>query len=129
MSREEGNKLIAEFMGLEMEILDLVHYPQGKHEWQVSLLPNIKPFNVYGSEEDAIQKMNLKYDSSWDWLMPSWQKFRDMRLSETDEGLNDDYSRHLQAIGTAITHYPIEIACERLVRGIEWYNSQEKLKP
>jgi len=95
MEKEEilkGNKLIAEFMGKE----------EGYNEhgvWQ--------PF---------------QYHSSWDWLMPVWHKFRDLRFKdETKSKLHTNYVARLAqdlAYGTISEFFNnIQIA-------IEWYNQQ-----
>lgn len=103
----EGNKLIAEFMGEKTcYVGNIVCIDKGRGF-------------TYPVDEWA------KYHSSWDWLHPAWEKFRDLKLSRFDEGWTDHYSRHLVAVSTAIHAYPINIAFERLVRALQWYNKSK----
>ena len=70
---EKGNILIAEFMGV----------PQGAHTHFM-----VEPFSLesYADAED------LKYDISWDWLMPVVEKCFDEQDKVSDDlsfALND----------------------------------------
>lgn len=58
----DGNKLIAEFMGGIKSKID------GPGKW--IRFPNIHA----GTDSYAFHPKKLKYDSSWDWLMPVIQK-------------------------------------------------------
>jgi hypothetical protein len=68
MNTLENNKLIAEFMGLVVS---------NREDYHSSLHTNV----------DA----DLKYHTSWDWLMPVVEKIEDIRVQPDD---NETYSYH-----------------------------------
>jgi len=57
MQHTEDNKLIAQFMG-------------GNH----NILTNMLKLDIYGNGEKWYFYEQLKYNSSWDWLMPVVEK-------------------------------------------------------
>ena len=61
----KGNKLIAEFMKAKNENSDIYYLPEFGHY-----------FNSYGQIEynECFRSNELKYHSSWDWLMPVIKK-------------------------------------------------------
>ena len=70
MNNEEitnGNKLIAEFMQAKNDISDIYYLPEFGHY-----------FNSYGQIEwnECFRSNELKYHSSWDWLMPVVEKIK-----------------------------------------------------
>lgn len=107
---EQGNRLI-----IESPFVSDIH-----KKWREKALE--------AGEEFYQEKLlpELKYHTSWDWLMPAFYKFRNLKLSVVDEGFNDHYSRHLEMVATAIVHYNIEKAFERFVKAIVWYNNQKQ---
>jgi len=64
----KNNKLIAEFMGVNVITLDDVR----------------KNKDPYHSSSDGYLKDDLKYHSSWDWLMPVVEKIEGLRDSKGD---------------------------------------------
>lgn len=69
-SIEESNKLIAEFMGAEI-------LKKGQLAYDLdSKFPN-------GSDRIIPEKM--KYQSSWNWIMPVVQKIKDIPNADTDK--------------------------------------------
>lgn len=65
-----------------------------------------------------------KYNTSWNWLMPVWHKFRDLKFDEeTTKKLHNNYTARLAqdlAYGTIDEfHHNITIA-------IKWYNQIKK---
>lgn len=69
---------------------------------------------------------DMKYHSSWDWLRPVWDKFRDLKFTEeTSMKLHLNYVARLAqdiAYGTIDEfHHNIHIA-------IQWYNKQSEAK-
>jgi len=96
----ESNKLIAEFMKV----------PKGKHFHY-----DIEPFNVteYRDVED------LKYDISWDWLMPVASKCYDIDLGANRNSIIENLR---DTLGEAdITDVYTEV-----VKIIKFYNKQNK---
>ena len=59
MNTTENNKLIAEFMGLEPYNLKYIKHPFFKREKEIHVV-------------------NLKYHTSWDWLMPVVEKIESL---------------------------------------------------
>jgi hypothetical protein len=104
----KGNKLIAEFMGGKVayfSITNLAHYrnlPHGR----------------------TIVFENLKYNSSWDWLMPVVEKI--VNLDTGFSGVTSEcfYLKHMmfhEIIGSISTLW------NRVIAFIEWYNQKNKL--
>ena len=62
----------------------------------------------------------LKYHSSWDWLMPAWIEFR--KLWNGEENEHGKWITSLQYY-LAYSDEPIRFF-ERLVYAIQWYNQQ-----
>ena len=92
---EKGNILIAEFMGV----------PQGTHTHFM-----VEPFHLesYADAED------LKYDISWDWLMPVVEKCFDV----TDDGDMEHIMHHLQVADKLNTY-------REVISFIENYNNKK----
>jgi hypothetical protein len=67
---------------------------------------------------------NLQYNSSWDWLMPVWYKFRDLKFE--GEEVSQEHALFSMAINVAIIHKckdsPLP-AFNELVSAINWYNT------
>lgn len=98
MTRDEGNKLIAEFMGIEPA-------PEG----MVNIYMDGEEMKLFGTE----------YHSSWDWLMPVVQK-----ILATDTGTLDVYSLYVEdSLRTA----NIVTIWDAVTDFIQWYN-QTSLK-
>lgn len=99
MNTTEGNKLIAEFMFT-------CHLPSGKY-----ILDN----------NNRVYAENMKFHSSWDWLMPVVEKI---------EGLN--FGIKIYKNSCWVTNYPESNTCATsskiksvwlaVVEFIEWYN-------
>ncbi len=94
MTTEEGNKLIAEFITDEPEVL--------KHDLQKA-----------GTVE------SMHYHDSWDWLMPVVRKAHKMRTLETYK-LNDEFDR----IHSMLFSADIKLVWDQIVEFIQWYNKQ-----
>jgi hypothetical protein len=98
MTIEESNKLIADFMGLETELID------GYAVYKVGALHT-----------------NVKYDSSWDWLMPVYQRIINEELYGKDavgiKRVNKIYERLSCGVN-------IEVIWKAIVEFIKWYNLQ-----
>lgn len=99
----EGNKLIAEFM-----------------EWEISgpgfASGYVNPHNTYCHFED------LKFHSSWDWLMPVVEKCLTISVE------SEEYEIHYAFIHDALWSINIKSVFDEVVEFIKWYNSCQKEK-
>lgn len=102
----EGNKLIAEFMGFEFNKSKIIYDPTDTN-------PEGKLIGYPLS--------NLKYHSSWDWLIPVIDKIHssnyyvDYYLSELGQFNN----------GVHINTKFIEVSFDSVIEFIKWYNSKQ----
>ena len=101
----EGNKLIAEFIQLRGE------YDEDKD--LIYLESDIDGKGVYSLSE-------LKYHTSWDWLMPCINKinFSD-HLNLWDKHNIDKFN-----LTESITNVDIERTYELIIKFIKWYNEE-----
>ncbi len=97
----QENKLIAEFMGLECEE---ERFP--------------KEGNLYWIGGDWVNTWNMKYHTSWDWLMPVAEK-----CLTTDEPSDGQH----YFINDALLTCNIEVVYDRVVEFIKEYNENERL--
>jgi hypothetical protein len=116
MTNEEilqGNKMIAEFMGL----------------WEA------EEGYLYNTQfEKGFRMSDLQYHSSWDWLMPVVGKIEDLGHIIIIGTLSDPlltviylegFEQELEGSGSS----KIEAVYKACLAFIEWYNSQTKTKP
>lgn len=108
MKTEEGNRIIAEFMGWT-----LGHPNPEEKRWKTNW------FNP-----DGYRHTHLQFDWSWDWLMPVIDKITSMdkypRFKDHTSSMID------QEGGIYINPKYIENTYEQVVEFIEWYNKQPK---
>lgn len=97
----DGNKLITEFLGYEQ---------CGKAEWE---------YTYWMIEGKSYMELELKYHSSWDWLMPAYKKFRGLTGMKMPDWLS-----HCNTIENWIVRVNIEDAHKYLSAAIQWYNTQ-----
>lgn len=94
------NEIIAEFMdGFRLKI--------PRNMWYIR------------SRNETIDSNNMKYNSSWDWLMPVVERIKIKYV--VNPKLNENYFRSV--LDSKVTT-SIEILHQRVVRFIRWYNSQ-----
>lgn len=105
MDTIEGNKLIAKFMGCELQIKDIFPY-----RYRVS--PTLVDF----SAEELI------YHSSWEWLMPVWSKCYS-KLIEINSTSCWFYINDMKA---ALIKVDIKQAWKILVASIEFIHYEQK---
>ncbi len=107
----ELNKLIAMFMGA---------IPNGKHPDVYGLLKtkeNTKPYQVCW--------VSLRYDGSWDWLMPVLKKLSGICQDEDNVWrLSPGWTAHKNILHY-LTEYDIEAVHMHVVEFIKWYNEQK----
>lgn len=123
MNIQEGNKLIAEFMGLN-EAED--EYPKG-------LPSHVELWGNFMDNGDKIQ-----YHSSWDWLMPVVEKIIKMDFKANDYdapdytylrtfGMIDEESRMIMVrfnrMGLFMSSTLIEATYNAVIGFITWYNT------
>lgn len=98
MKTEEGNRLIHDFMGNDM-------FPDKKH--------------YHG----MLTVSDLKYHSSWDWLMPVVEKISGIAESAyyTEANENELYAKCGEVMSTHVC-VSIETLWKRVVEFITWYN-------
>lgn len=104
----EGNKAVATFHGFSRK--PRKENSAGWKHWE------IKPFGWFDDED-------LKYHTSWDWIMPVWIKFKNLHI----KGIT---ARHYHkqvcaSFGNAILSGEIENAWSDAVMAINWYNNHQ----
>jgi hypothetical protein len=97
----EGNKLIAEFMGY--------HYKDG--------------FIYADNPESAKLKKDCKYHTSWDWIMPCWEKLR-LSVWENCGGYPKEFMVYVENYKTACFNNSIGDARLAVMDGIQFLNQQ-----
>lgn len=108
----EGKKLIAEFIGYDWKNYEKTIVDEDK---SYARLSGDREIDVPLTEED------LEYHTSWDWLMPAWNKFKDIEFSPP---FPQGHYRICDHIKNAICNCDIELAFKELVEGIKWHNQQ-----
>ena len=108
---EEGNKLIAEFVGAKNDLSDIYYLPEFAHY-----------FNSYGQIEwsDCFRLNELKYYTSWDWLMPVVEKIEKTTAFVNIKGCLVNVSNIVDVSAPS----KIEAVWIAVVEFIEWYNNK-----
>lgn len=108
------NETIAEFHGW-------IHKPtpkgKGKGHWD---------FTEWGKA--CWNSDGFRYHDSFDWLMPVWYKFKELKCPEPYQDHWNKLGEFKRVVGQAILHHgptPSE-ACRLLAEGIRWYNTINK---
>jgi hypothetical protein len=113
MTTTEGNKLIAEFMGGKVSYFSVTNFPHYKGL-------------THGRN---ILFEDLKYHSSWDWLMPACHKWDSLTDAEIIEGTWYQYEDLCEILDAKVSLYEILPVWEQLVKNIEWYNQSKTPQP
>lgn len=107
----EGNKLIAEFIGCKKD-----------KSWNNWYKVPKKYQKAFGTQGFGIGT-NCKFHSSWDWLMPVVRKIVVLCVDDADElFLSDQYTSILDTIPVAV----IEDSWKVVVEFIKWYNDESR---
>ncbi len=123
MSKEiiEGNKLIAEFMGainetgyFQASTIGKTKVPTGR-----MYMTERFPDNMHLCSES-----DLRYHSSWDWLMPVVEKIEAVLKDETLFAKSLDANLSILNSNHASIFSPREIVWEYVIQFITWYNQQ-----
>lgn len=116
----EGNKLIAEFMGIE-----IVESPWPKYkEISGQRLWTLDPHNNYF-------KIPIIYHSSWDWLLPVVKKIIDLKMEAFKDYdlLTGKYiSGRLAPILNELQNIDINNTWYCVVQFIKWFNNTQTKK-
>jgi len=104
MNTSETNKLIVDFMEEPM---------LGEGVYTI--------LNSQTGETEFLETSELRYDKSWDWLMPVIQKVYD-EVGPKIDGMNGMNENLIGDISTAILDGNIEEAYTAVVFSIELYN-------
>lgn len=127
----EGNRLIAEFMGLKIMMPDNLSegekpfYPDGKVTLRanaftgngISVNSDGKRVKVSARFNSDINASSLYFDCLWDWLMPVVEK---IKSTEKDWPIATD-----PVLSLLITT-PISAVYKAVIDFIQWYNTQSK---
>jgi hypothetical protein len=128
----ESNKLIAEFMRLELE--ETLH---GLKVYAVKINRN-NPLKLNDIETEFFLVEELKYHLSWDWLMPVVERIELMNKDTGFMGIftlyglgrtkvqcynNDTFCYEADMIDN---RYGIQPTYQAVVKFIEWYNKNNK---
>ena len=113
----EGNKLIAEFMGVkEIDGMRLIENA-----------PHIRATCYFTPDQ-------LEYHTSWDWLMPVVEKIAKLGFRVKTNFNPIDNSVIIQEVGNSdntlsMMYYssPIEVVWLAVIQFITWYNQQNPL--
>lgn len=70
---------------------------------------------------------DMKYHSSWDWLMPCWKKVIDAVAGLTEEGdYPTDFSTIMDMYAYHCENVEIGAAHNYVYQAIQWYNKQKE---
>lgn len=97
-----GNRILGEFMGKSFSMSHISDYK--------------------GVSDEALPSM--KYHSNWNWLMPAWYRFVDLRFADVMHQFK--HSELKTIVGYAILYGDIDLAFTNLVEAIKWYNSTKQ---
>ena len=100
MSNNEILKMIADFMQLETVLIN------EKWRWE--------------SKHDGVHE--LRYDSSYDWLMPVWFKFRNLGIEIKGVTYKQNFRQISESFKNGITSSDIKGAYNDAAMAIKWYN-------
>jgi hypothetical protein len=133
------NEIIAEFMGYTGKYCDNCGMENPPVSQRVNVngvarlcLNCVSEKGIYSVPEHenlfAVGKITISpiptYDTSWDWLMPVWKKFREINLgNDYAQGVFNNY---LAKIAHKIAWEEIKDVHYILVLGIKWYNSHKQ---
>lgn len=113
----EGNKLIAEFMQVRNDFSDIYYLPEFGHY-----------FNSYGQIEwnECFRSNELKFNSSWDWLMPVVEKIEKTKQADViihaKNLVQISYNKETKAYFYDSLLENVWLAC---IEFIKWYNQNK----
>jgi len=120
MTTQEGNKIIAEFMGADID----------EGQWHpervtIALSKEVKSsvskegaWGTFYLNDKVYSPYQLKYHTSWDWLMPCVEKMINICL---EINTNDSHIHYRNIIGNLSTAN-IKMVYPTIILSIQWYN-------
>jgi len=131
MTQEEGNKLIAEFMGGKLQNIGNGDYYDGAYLDTIPAWEEGGSIVMWKGQRDCVSPNDLSYHLSFDWLMPVVEKIEADRKYRVPMVWNccdvndatDGYSNIVEITGMPTK---IEAVWQAVVQFIEWYNKQSK---
>lgn len=112
----KNNKLIAEFMGWELE-------QTLKGKWVYAIRQNVLHLTKEYEETNFYLPKELLYHKSWDWLMPVVDKIENLHYGFEIIG------NYVKVLGTPIystRKTKIQAVYNAVVEFIKWYNQNNK---
>jgi hypothetical protein len=125
-----ANAIIAKFMGYN--IVDIgysgteeeTEWQRNNEEWMNKVgLTQVGRYIVNVNENIFHFLDDIKYHSSWDWLRPVWDKFRDLKFKE--ETAMKLHLNYVARLAQDIAYGTIEEVHHNLYISIQWYNKQQ----
>jgi hypothetical protein len=110
-SINEGNRLIAEFMGwkfVEADANEYINTPEGGKYWA-----NV-PHEAWINEQEGKSHLVMLFDKYWDWLKPVVDKIKDLINIDTPKEL---FIRELSIFASKENTY------SAVLQFIEYYNN------
>lgn len=117
MTIEEGNKLIAEFMGAKYREHPMKHL--GNENEYIFEVPPCEYFSMNQFSEDR-----LHYHRYWDWLMPVVEKICEIDNEDDGSLRRSGYHDLLIIHNTSILCHKKEVY-NRVIQFIQWYNQKQ----
>lgn len=126
-SIEEGNRLIAEFGGwnkITTPLKEILYtYNFGGELCELLEKESRKYFPKSMKYYYCISE-NLKYHTSWDWLMPCWIKFVEWYHEVGRKGIYHPSRKLRSEFADASAKGDLKECWNILITGILWYNSK-----
>ena len=124
---KENHILLARFMGAKKTGSATAIEPNGRaNEYKAVIAINITAI-FYDKEGAWTDTRGMYFDTSWDWFMPVWFKFRDLKEFKGWEKFEQRQFKKRIVNAICFNNNP-SYAFNELVEAIKWYNSQ-KIKP
>lgn len=117
-----GNKLIAEFMGCKIVSNDFIFPDEMKHLYAPSNLYEMED-GIYNFSCDVSE---IKYHSSWDWLMPVVEKVSNIVGFKGMDECNETEWYILKRLFDLRISANITSVWIAVIEFIKWYNENHK---
>ena len=109
----DNNKLIAEFMGLKYKSGDFFIPTRPKPRWVEGYVGG-----------DWLSQDELKYHTSWDWLMPVVDKIESLGYVFTIQGGKAEYGEMVSRTRCFIVNDKLSSTYQAVVEFIKEYNNE-----